>query len=72
MSGFKAGQAVKFETNFYGNEELDKGTGIVQRFESCENPGNHKCDCGSGGTYFVKVDGTEHVAAYIGKELSEA
>jgi hypothetical protein len=73
---FAVGTKVSFNTNFYGVAELDKGTGVVDRYESCLNPAlalatsEVKCDCGSGGTYFVKIDGSDQVAAYIGKELS--
>lgn len=73
---FAVGQKVRFLSNFYGGDELNKGTGVVERYESCINPGlasaetDQKCECGAGGTYFVKIDGSLQVAAYIGKELT--
>lgn len=72
---FAVGTKVKVETNFYGDPEIDNATGVVQRSVPCENPKAEfvglKCDCGSGGTVFVKLDNSDRVYAYIATELTE-
>lgn len=71
MAKFKVGTKVKINSNSYGDEVSNSGTGEVKSYEPCNNGGNKACDCGAGGTYFVKVEGLPYVRAYVGVELTE-
>lgn len=63
------GQQVSFSTNFYPDLDRNEGTGKVVGFEGCRNKGSQACDCGAGGTYYVRINGSNLTGAYVGAEL---